>query len=282
MHMNRKKYTIGTVSFEAVFPDIYEDKNPYSLFLDNDAKADVMYHYQYVENLPQKQGMLVDKQDFQETYKAQEGVYRYLYQKGKHLPYACTCFEKAGETVNVYLTKEAPQIWGGLVFQTIALEHLLARHHHIVLHASFIEVKGTAILFTAPCETGKSTQAELWRKHRGAEIINGDRVCISCNDKPMAHGVPMSGTSGICKNKSIPLRVIVYLEQGKVNQLEKLKGIRALKAIYSGCWINIWDSIDVNCALTTIENVISRIPVYRLRCVPDVTAIEILEKEIMK
>ena len=120
MHMNRKKYTIGTVSFEAVFPDIYEDKNPYSLFLDNDAKADVMYHYQYVENLPQKQGVLVDKQDFQETYKDQEDVYRYLYQKGKHLPYACTCLKKAGETVNVYLTKEAPRIWGGLVFQTIA------------------------------------------------------------------------------------------------------------------------------------------------------------------
>ncbi len=69
-----------------------------------------------------------------------------------------------------------------------------------------------AVLFTAPSGTGKSTQAELWRKHRGASIINGDCTLIAEDDGVFtAFGFPFSGTSGIFENRKAPIAAVVYL-----------------------------------------------------------------------
>ncbi len=45
----------------------------------------------------------------------------------------------------------------------------------LTFHCSYILHQNRAILFAAPSGTGKSTQAALWEKYRGAEIIIGDR-----------------------------------------------------------------------------------------------------------
>ena len=46
---------------------------------------------------------------------------------------------------------------------------MLAEHGGVVLHSSYIITqRGEALLFSAPSGTGKSTQAELWRKFAGA------------------------------------------------------------------------------------------------------------------
>lgn len=282
MEKSRKCYRIGDITFAVILPENYEDKNPYAMFLEENEAESVQYRYQYVGQLPEIQGKIVSKQEFQEVYQHEGRTFHYLFRRDSQDPYACTCFEQNQDTIDVFLTKASPKIWGGLIFQTVAMEHMLAKHGRIILHASYIDVQGKAILFTAPCETGKSTQAELWRKNRGAEIINGDRVCISCDERAFAHGIPMSGTSGICKNKTLPLYAIVYLEQGKENIVERLNGVQAIRAIYSGCWVNTWEIKDVENVLNVIERISSKVPVYKLRCVPNVTAVESLEREIFK
>lgn len=280
MEKNKNYYEVGDVAFEVVTSEKFEDKEPYTLFSGNPENVKLHYYFSKVDELPEKKGILVSKMDYLEIYRDQNRIYRYLYCFDRKRDYACTCYEEGNDFVEVFVVRAAPKLWGGFIFQAVALEHLLAQYGRIILHASYISVEGNAVLFTAPCGTGKSTQAELWRKYRNAEIINGDRACISCDEIPVAHGLPMSGTSGICKNMSLPLRAIIFLEQGKVNTLERLKGVRAMKAIFSGCWVNTWEKEDVENVLSVIERIVLLIPVYRLSCVPDVTAVEVLEKEI--
>ena len=64
------------------------------------------------------------------------------------------------------------------VLRHLPLSHILLKFDAFVLHGAHIVVDGEAIVFSAPSGTGKSTQAELWRRHRSAAVINGDRVLV--------------------------------------------------------------------------------------------------------
>ena len=115
-------------------------------------------------------------------------------------------------------------LWPG-----VSLPQLLLYHDALVFHASYVAERGQAILFTAPSQTGKSTQAALWEAHRGAHILNGDKAAVSLGEQPMVHGMPFCGTSGICENVSLPLRCIVVLSQAKENTVRRLGAGEALQ-----------------------------------------------------
>ncbi len=161
------------------------------------------------------------------------------------------------------------------------LEHLAARHRGILLHASFIQVGGEAILFTAPSGTGKSTQAELWRVHRGARILNGDRCLVRVGpDAVEARGVPFSGTSGICELARLPLKAIVCLSQNPENTVKPLKGFQAFRQILSGCSYHTWNRMDVEATTDTVTEILRHIPIFHLACTPDEGAVCTLEQAL--
>lgn len=278
--MITKRYEIAGVGFTVTTPEPYADCPPYAQFLKADGPVAAEYRFRRVDVLPASDGKCIRRGDFQQVWLKDDGVMRYLGPGEGRPPYICARFGEE-QLVSVSMAPEAPEIWGGFVFNCLGLEHLLARHDRAILHCSYIDIGGSAVLFTAPSGTGKSTQAELWRVHRGARVINGDRACISADDIPMAHGLPMAGTSNICYDQSLPLRAIVSLEQGPKNELERLKPPQALGALYSGCWVNTWDRRDVDRILALMGRMIAQVPVYRLRCVPDETAVDALASAIL-
>ena len=64
------------------------------------------------------------------------------------------------------------------IFNRIGMETLLLQHKALLLHASLIKYEGKALAFAGPSGVGKSTQADLWRNHLGARILNGDRAIL--------------------------------------------------------------------------------------------------------
>ena len=174
---------------------------------------------------------------------------------------------------------QMPQgITGKQLMNAIDLPHLLTIHSGFLLHASYIEWQGRAILFTAPSETGKSTQARLWCDHAGAELVNGDRAAVRIIDGEVyACGTPFSGSSPVRRNVTRPLAAIVYLSQAPENTITQLKGVRAFRRVWEGCTVNTWDRADVEQATKTVSEVVSRVPVYHLACTPDERAVELLK-----
>ena len=166
-----------------------------------------------------------------------------------------------------------------LLLNALDLPHLLTVHDGFLLHASFIEYEGKAILFTAPSETGKSTQAQLWCDHLGAELVNGDRAAVRVMDgQVFACGIPFSGSSPVRRNVTLPLAAIVYLSQAPENTIQRLRGVRAFRRVWEGCTVNVWDREDVAHATDTVSKALSRIPVYHLACTPDFRAVELLKQ----
>ena len=136
------------------------------------------------------------------------------------------------------------------------------------------------MLFTAPSGTGKSTQAELWREHRGAVVVNGDRSVLRIVDSvPCASGLPYSGSSGICLNRTLPLRAIVYIEQAMENSVTRLHGFAAFRKVWEGVCVNTWDTAQVSRASDIVRKIVTSVPVCLQKCTPDLRAVEELERE---
>ena len=167
------------------------------------------------------------------------------------------------------------------MWASISLAQLLLAHNAFFIHSSFISVNGKAILFSAPCGTGKSTQAALWKKHRGAEIINGDKTGVLVENGVYACGAPFCGTSGICKNKTLPLGAIVLLGQSKTNTIKKLTGVDALQKVLQNIYLDLVAPNEQRMIVDLLIGLLKTVPVYSLECTPDENAVILLEKTLL-
>ena len=186
---------------------------------------------------------------------------------------------EGNETLVQVLRREIPKrIMPRLVLNTLEAEHHIVQHGGFLLHASYLHWDGRAILFTAPSGTGKSTQAELWRRYRNAQIMNGDRVAVRVEaEGVMAHGIPYCGTSGICHESVLPVAAIVYLTQAPRSEVRSLTGLQAFRHVWEGCSVNVWDKEDMARCTNTVAEAIRQVPVVHLACRPDETAVQALE-----
>lgn len=167
------------------------------------------------------------------------------------------------------------------VLNAIGPERLLAQAEGMILHASFVSWNGRGILFTAPSGTGKSTQAELWRKYREGRILNGDRVALRLTGQGvLAEGIPFAGSSQYCENGSVPPAAIVYLKQAPENRISRLQGAAAFLKLWEGTSLDTWDKEQLEQVSHILTRVIWQVPVYLLECTPDERAVITLEQAL--
>lgn len=159
----------------------------------------------------------------------------------------------------------------------LMMERLLLPLGRVILHASAVIHEGQAILFTAPSGGGKSTQAALWEKTLGAEIINGDKAIIDTSAAPpIAYGSPISGSSGIFRNAHAPIRAIISLHKSEENRAILLDERHAFMILYSQM-VKSGDDPSFNEALIPlIARITSQIPVWELHCTPTSEAVAYL------
>lgn len=186
--------------------------------------------------------------------------------------------------IDVYI-KDSEWIWATrekYLWAGIALNQIMLHFNTLFFHASYIDVNGEGILFTAPSQTGKSTQANLWRKYRGAKIINGDKAAVRVSNVTTINSIPFSGTSGICKNVTVPLKAIVFLSQSLENTVVRMAPSQAISALCPNIFVDHLVSEEWSKALNIIMDLVSEVPVYSLACTPDMRAVEALEKELFR
>jgi hypothetical protein len=153
----------------------------------------------------------------------------------------------------------------------------------LVLHASAVQFEGKGILFSAPSETGKTTQANLWCKEMRATLINNDRPAVRLIDnEAYVYGTPWSGTISECNNSNAPLSAIVMLEQATENYICKLSTNDAILKLMPRCFLPYYDRDLMNIAISNLESILKKLPVYLLKCRPDREAVELVYKTIWR
>ncbi|WP_455544006.1 hypothetical protein [Intestinibacter sp.] len=227
--------------------------------------------------------ILYDK-DYIRVYKGEKGFIREYRGVFENISHGCL-FELSDDNTyyeyHYYTNPKETLPTISNIFEKSGFEHILYKENTFILHSSYIKYKNKAILFSAPSGTGKSTQANLWEKYMGAEIINGDRTAINVNNgRWCAYGIPFAGSSNIYKNVTTPIKSIVILRQSKENSIRKLNKLEAFKYIYSETTVNTWNKDYVNTIINLIMDMLEYIDVYMLSCRPDKEAVDLLKREI--
>ena len=147
-----------------------------------------------------------------------------------------------------------------------------------LLHASCVVIDDKAYLFSADSGTGKSTHTGLWLQHladKNPYILNDDKPAIRVfDDGVYAYGTPFSGKHDISENKKVKVQGICFLEQSKINFIQKLEPSEAIK-LFLEQTMNYLKKEDMEKLLDVLEVVIKNIPIYKLYCDISKEAVEL-------
>lgn len=261
--------------------ELYSDHGALSPFIAGPTGEGHCLSFELSDHIVPPEGVCVYEDTRVQVYRTNDAVLRYSGAAGStHMR-----VRRSGDRSQITCLRQVyPNgITPKTVLNGVEAEHFIAQNRGFILHASLIRMGEKAILFTAPSGTGKSTQADLWCRYRDAELINGDRAALTVeNGCVFAHGIPYSGSSGVGKKAKLSVAAIVYLGQAPSNYIEQLKGFSAFRKLWEGCSVNVWDKGDVDMASKTVLDVINTVPVYYLKCRPDLEAVRLLEKVLLE
>lgn len=279
-------YIIGGVGFGFDTDNELLESPNYELFRvgeDEFMSAECRHFYSFGGEFPTEYGRMFFDGG---SYKAYDGgdCWLRITERFDEISYKVAFIEKKGESGGRIVYTE-----GGYdklkttaeLFRIIDTMSALLYYDGLMLHASYIEHNGRAILFSAPPGTGKSTQADLWSKYAGARILNGDRAILRLTDNGwFVHGNPACGSSDICVNKCVPLDTIVFIKQSPVNRVNDMGTFQRFISLSSQLSCGVRKSDDTDRLLKLTEKLAGDIRICELECTPDERAVQVLMEKI--
>lgn len=168
-------------------------------------------------------------------------------------------------------------VLSGMMFLEIA-----QREGYMSIHASAIDYKGDAILFSAPSKTGKSTHARMWMEKfkDDVSIINDDKpLMFKDKDIFMVSGSPFSGKHGLNQNVFRPLKAIIFLEQASHDEMIKLNTTEALLRLVKNM-LRPKDEETWNKLLLLINELLAVTPIYLLKATKSMSAVSLVHETL--
>ena len=277
--MQIDKYIFCDCAVEINHKNTILKKNNYGIFSEESEKTDFSVEVIDSDTLPEKKGRCLFDGELTNVYL--DGDVRKTYSAfpiGKDQVAEDFACRVNNEQLYISYRNETNEFH---VFEGLRLPELLLSNGIGILHCSFIDVDGKAVLFAGDKQVGKSTQAALWEKYASARVINGDRAGVFIRDGIVtAGGVPYCGTSGICKNEQYPIKAIICLSIGAENKLEKLSPLEAFMFLLGKFSYNTWDPAEVNAITDLLTVLVERVSIYSYSCLKDESAVKYLSERI--
>lgn len=162
----------------------------------------------------------------------------------------------------------------------------LLRFNRFCFHGAAFIWHEKAYIFTAPTGVGKTTQYRNWKKRYGKEvhILNGDKPVLEVgrDGTIWVHHSPWSGKERYSSRRTAKLGGIIYLEQGKENVVQRLSESEAVYPFIQEVFSLMREAEDCHLIADLTEQVLTRIPVWKLVNTGDVSSAELMHDTLQR
>jgi hypothetical protein len=147
----------------------------------------------------------------------------------------------------------------------------------LLFHASVVARNGKAYLFLGKSGTGKSTHSNLWRRYLpGTELVNDDNPAVGIRgDRVVVYGSPWSGKTPCYRNVQFPVGAFVRLHQAPENHISRRSPAQAFADLLPSCSGVKWDTRLYRAQCDTVSEIVRRVPIFYLECLPDEAAAQL-------
>lgn len=193
------------------------------------------------------------------------------------------CLTKDGAEACHYCCPPLTESFRQDLFHAIRLSflYLAQLHHMIVLHSASLLYRDRAWLFSGHSGAGKSTHTSLWKERFHVPLINGDLNLLSMeNGRPMVHGLPWCGTSGIVDTHSYPLGGILLIKKAPHDHIVSLDDSHAQLFVSQRLISPAWTAALLQKNLRLVEALAPHILICRLHCTKTPEAVETAKQAI--
>ncbi|RRD93102.1 hypothetical protein EII33_01490 [Bacteroides heparinolyticus] len=161
-----------------------------------------------------------------------------------------------------------------------------AKHGTLLIHASVVTCQGKGYLFLGKSGTGKSTHSRLWLEHvPGSRLLNDDNPIVHVNpdgQDATVYGSPWSGKTPCYFQASAPIGAFISLEQAPRNEITRKDIPRAFAALLPSCSCLKQEKTVYGGVLAAVGRLVTAVPVFHLKCLPDKAAAELCRKTMDK
>lgn len=167
----------------------------------------------------------------------------------------------------------------------VAFGQASLRFNTALIHSSVVYNDAGAIAFLGKSGTGKSTHSRLWLNHIDAyQLLNDDNPAVKITEGGDAYifGTPWSGKTACYVNKKAKLRAIVRLKQAPLNKFTDMLGKDALMTLLPSFTALRWNKEIFSTMINVIENIITKVNVGYLECLPNEDAAKLNYESINK
>lgn len=226
--------------------------------------------------------------------KTNDNEYVYTYERQDNVPKIIECKKNFKECIFYIPTVYEKENLGGdlnVSLIKICLYNMFREmffyyatvNGYIPIHSASIIYNEKAYLFSASSGVGKSTHTNLWHDIYGVDILNGD-VCL-CKPflkekRAYAYSLPWCGTSGIYSNKKALLDGVVFLARGRENKVLCIERKETGLGLFINNFSIFLDERIVDHVVSTINDLVKCIKGYKLWCLPNKEAVELIKNKI--
>lgn len=220
-----------------------------------------------------------------------EPAYPLLLNRAKKYEYngceKAICSIRVSEETYLYFEKKFPFAERDLIEYMVTGNYfytMLTQMNGLLLHSSAVSVDGKAYLFSARSGTGKSTHTQLWLQAFGerATLLNDDKPAIRVFDHGVfAYGTPWSGKHDYNANEKVPLQGIAFLSRSDQNSISPAPKPIAIRHFLEQT-VRPKEREASSRMLDIMSEILSRVPVYLLRCNMDPEAAQIAYNTMAK
>ncbi len=169
-----------------------------------------------------------------------------------------------------------------LVIASQISKTLLLKKNGLLFHSSAIAYKDSAILFSAPSGTGKSTHAKYWKETFDKDVayINDDKPFIRLeNGEFYVYGSPWSGKHGLANNVKVKLKVLCFIERGKETSVEEVDQSQIVP-LFMEQVLRFNDEILIDNLFALLNEFFEKVKIVKIKCANDKSSAKIVFDEI--